>query len=431
MGGSGTPGSGNRSATAIDAANGTAAGPRRGRGRPKVPKPARRQRARSPFMPTRQAQAAMPAAAPLRQALAALPDVPTVLVGDLTLEDLPIQVPGVRFAVTDDQAAAAARILRLVQQHDIRPYADNSRRSIRSDWRHWIAFCASENRVAMPIAFEDLKAFFDALIEAGYQRASLEHLMFTLKLASEVWNCPPPDGTLDWRWYWKDRGRRKLSRDQHQAPPLNTEDLAALAAVTPAPLAGLTLAGDARALRDLAFAAVAYDLMARPSELVGLRWEKIEFEADAEGGAHYRLPRSKADQLGKGAELYLTGETVRVLQAWNAHRFAENPFVFHALPRYAGQPLDRTRPLSVRAAGDIYERIRRRVGSEKLLSGHSARVGATQDMTRAGMELPAIMRQGRWKSPAMPARYSAKELASRAGRNRAAAVRKLKAKDGE
>jgi integrase len=392
------------------------------RGRPRLPTPARRVRAQSPFLPPRKTQQALPATAPLRQALEVLPDVPSVLVGELMLEDLPIQVPGVRFAVSADQAVAAAGVLRLVADHSIQPYAANSRRSIRSDWRHWVAFCAVCDKVAMPIAFEDLKAFFDALIAAGYQRASLEHLMFTLKLASQLWSCPPPDASLAWRWYWQHRCRETLSRDQRQAPPLNIEDLNALAAVT-SPT-------DPRALRDLAFASVDYDLLARPSELATLRWDLIEFETGGAGGATYRLPRSKADQQGEGAELYLMAATVRRLQAWNAHRFPENPYVFHALPRYAGQPLDRTRPLSVREAGRIFERIRRRTGSPKLWSGHSGRVGGSQDMTRAGMELPAIMQAGRWKSPAMPARYSAKELAARAGRRRAASLRHLQENEG-
>ena len=34
------------------------------------------------------------------------------------------------------------------------------------------------------------------------------------------------------------------------------------------------------------------------------------------------------------------------------------------------------------------------------LSGHSARVGAAQDMVAAGIELPAILHAGRWKSTA-------------------------------
>ena len=39
-------------------------------------------------------------------------------------------------------------------------------------------------------------------------------------------------------------------------------------------------------------------------------------------------------------------------------------------------------------------------------SGHSARVGMTQDLAASGSELPAIVQAGRWKSPTMPARHA-------------------------
>ena len=41
------------------------------------------------------------------------------------------------------------------------------------------------------------------------------------------------------------------------------------------------------------------------------------------------------------------------------------------------------------------------------LSGHSTRVGAAQDMIACGIELPAILQVGRWKSTAMVNRYGA------------------------
>lgn len=47
------------------------------------------------------------------------------------------------------------------------------------------------------------------------------------------------------------------------------------------------------------------------------------------------------------------------------------------------------------------------------LSGHSARVGSTQDLFAANMELPGIMRQGRWKDPRMAIRYGERMLAER------------------
>jgi len=392
---------------------------KRGRGRPRKERLPRRGRAQSPFLLTPKQRAALPATSPLRRALSALPAVPATLTGALELADLPIELPGVRTALTDEQKQAAEKILRELYEHEVNPYANNSRRSIRADWRHWIAFCVAKNRIAMPIAFADLKTFLDALIAAGYQRATLDHLLFTLKLTSQLWSCPDPTDNLVARWYWQQMGRERLSRDQHQAAALNVEDLEAIAEATDA--------SSPRALRDQAFAAVAYDLMARASELVAIEWEHIDFGADPdEGGATCKVPRSKGDQLGKGVQLYLTAPTVQVVRAWAPHRFAENPYLFHALPRYADQPMDRTRPLAVREASRIFERLAQRSGGAKALSGHSARVGAAQDMTRAGLDLPAIMQAGRWKSPSMPARYAAKEIASRAGKNRATALRKLK-----
>ena len=49
------------------------------------------------------------------------------------------------------------------------------------------------------------------------------------------------------------------------------------------------------------------------------------------------------------------------------------------------------------------------------LSGHSARVGAAQDMIACGIELPAILQAGRWKSTAMVHRYGERLLAKRSG----------------
>jgi len=49
------------------------------------------------------------------------------------------------------------------------------------------------------------------------------------------------------------------------------------------------------------------------------------------------------------------------------------------------------------------------------LSGHSARVGAAQDMIASGIELPAILQAGRWKTTAMVNRYGDRLLARRSG----------------
>ena len=94
--------------------------------------------------------------------------------------------------------------------------------------------------------------------------------------------------------------------------------------------------------------------------------------------------------------------------------------------RRQGQAHGLTWPLRqrlVEAAGDrpidILKAMARRAGLPETvvqgLSGHSARVGAAQDMIAAGIELPAILQAGRWKSTAMVNRYGERLLARRSG----------------
>ena len=47
-------------------------------------------------------------------------------------------------------------------------------------------------------------------------------------------------------------------------------------------------------------------------------------------------------------------------------------------------------------------------------TGHSPRVGMARDLARFGIQLPALMAAGRWKSPIMPAYYLRNGEAGRA-----------------
>ena len=62
-------------------------------------------------------------------------------------------------------------------------------------------------------------------------------------------------------------------------------------------------------------------------------------------------------------------------------------------------------------------------------SGHSARVGAAEDMAAANIGGPAIQLAGGWKSPTMPARYARKSDVKNAGAAQLAALRAAQQKD--
>ena len=56
------------------------------------------------------------------------------------------------------------------------------------------------------------------------------------------------------------------------------------------------------------------------------------------------------------------------------------------------------------------------------VSGHSVRVGATQDLLALNIDLGSVMQAGRWKSTRMPMRYGEAALASSSGMARASLV---------
>jgi hypothetical protein len=56
----------------------------------------------------------------------------------------------------------------------------------------------------------------------------------------------------------------------------------------------------------------------------------------------------------------------------------------------------------------------------RATSGHSIRVGATQDLLALNIDLASVMQAGRWKTNRMPMRYGEHVLAARGGMARAA-----------
>ena len=52
-------------------------------------------------------------------------------------------------------------------------------------------------------------------------------------------------------------------------------------------------------------------------------------------------------------------------------------------------------------------------GLSEGFPGHSGRVGMARDLVKSGVELPALMTAGRWKSSRMSARYTERQAAGR------------------
>jgi integrase len=200
------------------------------------------------------------------------------------------------------------------------------------------------------------------------------------------------------------RLHRAKGRAQAQAAPLNR------------PLAERLLAAGGTTLRDAhnrALLAVAYDTLCRRSELVAL--QAADLQPGADGAGTVLIRRSKSDPEGAGLVRFIAPDTLRHLAVWLAvSGIADGP-LFRAVLKggHVGGALDgaeepRLFKQMARAAGVPAADVAR-------ISGHSSRVGAAQDMVRHGIELPAILQAGGWRTAEMVSRYTARLDARRSG----------------
>lgn len=309
-----------------------------------------------------------------------------------------------------------------------RVYPGNTQRAWRSDWQAYEAFCGEQGHGTVPAAPTTVAAFVEACGQAGKKPATIRRYLTTIALAHRVAKFPNPCIEEAVRHALKGLTNEVSSR-QRQARALGWAEIAKF----------IETAGEGLpATRERALLCVAYDSMARRSELVALNRGDFRFLEDGSGRAMIR--RSKTDQAGEGHTAYLAPATVRYLKEWLQLAQITKGAVFRRLIGTGLPPKQRPRPgrerklktipdrigtrLSPAAVGNIFKSVARHIKLPpediRAISGHSIRVGATQDLLALNIDLASVMQAGRWKSHRMPMRYGEHVLAGLGGMARAA-----------
>jgi integrase len=173
---------------------------------------------------------------------------------------------------------------------------------------------------------------------------------------------------------------------------------------------------DPAGLRDRALLSCAYDAGLRRSEVVRARVE--DFELLPSGEASLFLPRSKTDQVGEGARVWISASTMQHVAAWRRAAELDAGFVFQSLSdrvstrgHLAESAVSKILKARLKrylarlvAQGSMSEDEAARLVS--AVSSHSMRVGCDQDLIAGGADLGAIMQGLRWKTPRQPLAYA-------------------------
>ena len=290
-------------------------------------------------------------------------------------------------------------------------FSHNTERALRSDLGIFSTWCDVHGERALPARAETVAAFVDSMAEMRAP-ATVRRYVTSIAIAQRAIGCAQTTSRPLVQLALK-RMHRIKGRRQTQARGLTWPIRKRL----------LEAAGDQLIYaRNRTLLAVAYDGMLRRAELTSLHVQDLLEETPGYGTLLVR--RGKTDGEGRGDIVYLARDTMALVRAWLSRSGVTAGRLFRSVHK-AETLGDGLHPSQIPR---IFKAMAERAGLPKGiadgLSGHSARVGAAQDMVAAGIELPAILNAGRWKSTAMVSRYGERLLATRSGAAQLARLQK-------
>ena len=281
-------------------------------------------------------------------------------------------------------------------------FSHNTERALRADVEIFAAWCRQHLRAALPASVPTVVAFIDDMARVKTP-ATVRRYVSSIATVHKALRQTNPLDSAAVRFALQ-RMHRRRGRRQAQVQGLTWPMRNRL----------LEAAGDRLIdARNRALLAMGYDTLLRRSELVSLDVSDVLEEID--GTATLLVRSGKTDAEGRGATLYLARDTVQLVKTWLERGGVDGGRVFRSVrkDRTVGEQLDASQ------VPRIYKRMARHAGLPDdivdALAGHSTRVGPVQDMIACGIELPAILQSGRWKTSRMVHRYGERLLARRSG----------------
>ena len=307
--------------------------------------------------------------------------------GSASQKDPPSQESTVTTALAEVDTSTAFDLVRSAADLVQASIAENTRRAYRAALRQF-------ERSEYPETDTGVAAYLGRLYDMGRSVAVAAMLVSALRFRARLRGLPSPVGAATTRVL---AGFRRLAagRGMGQVAGVRWEQadrVAAMAEQRNHPIG----------LRDAAIVAVASDALLRVSEVSSLDVEDVNLAEQT-----LLIRRSKTDQEGKGVLQFLGKPTVERIRAWLLKTgLAEGP-LFRAVHRSGSLRRGRLAERSIRRIIIVRAKA---AGVDGRVSGHSLRVGSAQSLAMAGASLVEMQVAGRWRSPAMPARYAQGQL---------------------
>ena len=293
---------------------------------------------------------------------------------------------------------------------DKEAFSPNTWRQLLSVMRICSQWAQENQRSFLPMTSDDLRDYLAFLAESGRASSTVNAHAALISMLHRNAGLPVPNHSPVVFRAMKKINRVAVMKGERagQAVPFRLADLLILDNQWYAAI-------HLQQLRDLAFLHVAYATLLRISELARLRVRDVTYAIDGRGILDVGWTKTVV-QTG-GLVKALSSRSTQRLNAWiTAAGLANQPdaYLFTAVHR-SGQVMSTEKPLSTRALEQIFSRAWYVAGKSGQIkanknrytgwSGHSARVGAAQDMAEKGYSIAQIMQEGTWKKPETLMRY--------------------------
>lgn len=264
-------------------------------------------------------------------------------------------------------------------------YANATVRAYRADFENFVGYCFENGHRALPSEGIAVAGFVEELSTSGVKSASIRRAISAISTIHRVNGFMDPTHHIDPLLAMR-RMHRTLGRAAKQANPISNDHLRMLMGVCDDSLRGL---------RNKAMIKVGFDTLCRRGELVSLDVEDIR-------PRKILLRRSKTDPYGLGRWLAVSSEGDRLLRMWLTAAGITRGAIFRGIDA-KGELTERLDPGQ---PNRILKSLAQKAGLDyRIISGHSLRVGAAQDLLLKGASLPTIMQRGRWSKTDTMMRY--------------------------
>ncbi|WP_426575269.1 tyrosine-type recombinase/integrase (plasmid) [Xenorhabdus stockiae] len=318
-----------------------------------------------------------------------------------------VQTTGRDVALIADNADLNEEILRNLNAFikDKEAFADNTWNQFMITVRQWCQWCLAKGRPYLPVEAEYMRDYLWELHERGLAPTTIRSCAAMLNLLHRQAGLIPAGDSQQVKRVLKKIHRLALVRGEQagQAIPFRIADLNRLEAVWQD-------STQLKDVRNLAFLFVAYNTLLRVSNLGRLKVSDVMGQRD--GSVLLNVGYTKTIMNGQGVVKALSPRAAVRLLAWlemsglSAHPDA---YVFCRVHRSNQAVVTTAAPMSNRALIPIFAEAWAVVHGEyqqdkdkgryATWTGHSARVGAAQDMTESGYSLAQIMHEGTWTKP--------------------------------